>query len=198
MNKNILLISLGLWTLLGCSKHFMPLYEDAQVAYREGKWIEVIDNINLALPFWREDDGQENKAQAYQLLGKAYHKLKKIDKATEAYNKAVELSTNTFDSANELGTIYLASKQSHLAIAAYREALKMKKDDPSALLGLGNSYYDEGRYTDARVMYQRVIDSSPGVRDALDYLQLINEKLRQKTIKRAPAPKRSKGQLRKS
>jgi tetratricopeptide (TPR) repeat protein len=164
--------------LIGCSKRFGPLYNDAQQMYEEEKWIETIDNINLALPFWRESDGQENKAQAYQLLGKAYHKLKKIDKASEAYSKAIELSTNTYESAYSLGLIYLTSNQPVPATKAFKDALGMKKDDPWALLGLGNAYFDSANYEEARVVYQRIIDSSPGVKEALDFLQLIKEKMR--------------------
>jgi len=183
MKKRFLLL-VGICALLtvGCSKRFLPLFEKAREAYQEDNWIEAIDNINLALPFWRESDGQEAKAQAYQLLGKSYHKLKKIDKASEAYANAVELSTNTYDSAYELGMIYLTSKQSQQAIKSFKDALRMKKDDPWALVGLGNAYYDSANYTEARVMYQRVIDSSPGVREALEFLRLISDKTAQKVI----------------
>ncbi len=198
MNKIALIfIAFAVAVLGGCSKRFMPLYEDGKEAYSEGNWIETIDDINLALPFWRESDGQENKAQAYQLLGKAYHKLKKIDKASEAYAKAVELSTNTYESAYELGMIYLTSKQNALSITAFKEALKMKKDDPWALVGLGNAYYDAGKYGEARIVYQRVVDSSPGVRESLEYLRLIDDKMRLKVVPVAPKPKRSNGRIKK-
>jgi tetratricopeptide (TPR) repeat protein len=181
MNKLRFLVAVLLCcTLIGCSKRFGPLFEKAQQMYAEKKWIETIDNINLALPFWRESDGRENKAQAYQLLGKAYHELKKIDKAIESYTKAVELSTNanTYDAAYSLGVIYLTANQPAPAVNAFKEALGRKKDDPWALIGLGNAYFAAGNYREARFAYQRVIDSSPGVRESLEYLKLIDEKAR--------------------
>jgi tetratricopeptide (TPR) repeat protein len=198
MNKIaiVLLVFFGAG-LTGCSKRFAPLYANAQAAYAEDNWIETIDNINLALPFWRESDGQEQKAQAYQLLGKAYHKLKKIDKASESYAKAVELSTNTYESAYELGMIYLISKQTSSSIKSFKEVLKMKKDDPWALVGLGNAYYDEGNYNEARAFYQRVIDSSPGVREAIDFLRLIEQKEKTKVVTSPKKPKRGFMQIKK-
>jgi tetratricopeptide (TPR) repeat protein len=194
MNKIAVLLAALALTLPACSKRFGPLYKDAQEAFAEGKWIETIDNINLGLPFWKESDGQENKAQAYQLLGKAYHKLQKIDKASDAYAKAIELSTNTYDSAYQLGLIYLTSKQTDQSIKSFKEALKMKKDDPAALLGLGNAYYDSGKLADAKVFYQRIIESSPAVREALDFLRLLDDKMKAKSVKKS-APKQPRGYM---
>lgn len=171
------LIILCIFVFGGCTRKFDPLFEKSQKSFSEKRYVDCIDAAHLALAKWRDSDGTENKAKAYQLLGKAYHEIKKIDKASEAYARAVELSENTYDSAYQLGVIYLASNEPQLAAKSFQDALRMINDDPMALVGLGNAYYDLEKYAKARQIYSRVIDTSPGVSQALEYIGLIDQKL---------------------
>lgn len=159
-----------------CKRDFNIYYEKARREFHDQNYINTIDSINIGLLHWRDYHGEEKKAQAYQLLGQAYHHLRNMDKAMEAYREAVRLSTNTFPSAYELGMMYLTKNQPERAMDAFQKALKMKTDDPMALLGLANSYFALRRYKDAQFTYQRIVDVSPGVRDALEALTLIKNK----------------------
>jgi tetratricopeptide (TPR) repeat protein len=177
MKINIFILALGTFLLSACSKNFMPYLERAETSYAQSKYVECVDAVQLGLPLWKDSDGEDSKARAYELLGKSYHHLKKIDKATDAFQRAVSISDNTYDSAYSLGIIYLASSEPQLAAKAFQDALRMKKDDPEALVGLGNAYYDQKKYKQAKQIYQRVIDTSPGVKDALQYIALVDKKL---------------------
>jgi tetratricopeptide (TPR) repeat protein len=168
--------------LFGCKKNISSYVEKATKKYAEKNYIETIDNLNVGLLHWNKSDGDEIKAQAYQLLGRSYHGLYNYDKAIEAYREAIKLSTRTFDSAYQLGIIYLTRNQPDVSMDFFQKALKMKTDDPWALLGLANSYFSLNRLKDAQFIYQRIIDVSPAVREALESLSQVKSKIR------APAP----------
>jgi len=163
----------------GCAKKFEPLLAKARKSYSQKNYVESIDALNLALRSWSDSDGTEKKAQASELLGKAYKEIGKYDKAMENFADAIQLSTNTYESAYSLGNLYLMASLPKNAVRVFKEALKMKMDDPMALVGLGNAYFALGDLTQAKVAYQRVIDTSPGVATSLEFLQLIDKKMRE-------------------
>jgi tetratricopeptide (TPR) repeat protein len=190
------------WTLLsifivltGCEKKFVPFLEKGREDFSSKNFINCVDNLNVGLLHWKESDGSDRKAEAYELLGQAYQQLRNTDKAIESYQEAVKLSTSTFLSAYALGMIYLTKEQSEAAIVNFRKALTMKKDDPLSLLGLANGFYIGRRYSDAMATYQKVLDVSPGVHDALESLTALRNRGRLKQtfslcVKRRPPTKR--------
>jgi len=163
----------------GCRQNFEKLYDKAQQAYEQKNYTLVIYHLNLAIPRWKSSDGTEKKAQAYQMLGIAHHTLKDIDQAAEAFREAIKLSDKTYDSAYGLGIIYLITKQYKPARDTFQIALRMKKDDPMALLGLGDSLYLSKQFEEAKAVYKRILEVSPGVREALDNIERINQKMPQ-------------------
>jgi tetratricopeptide (TPR) repeat protein len=171
MKRTVLLMFALLAT--GCQRNFDELLVDSRSAYAEKNYTEVIDNMNLALPRWRNGNGADLKAEAYELLGKSYHALRKLDQASEAYREAIQLSNNVYDSAYALGIMSTASSQHEKAKEAYQAALRMKPNDPLALVGLGDSLYNLGRTNEAKAVYEKVLAVSPGVTNALANLRLI-------------------------
>ncbi len=197
MNPRFIPLLFFLFSLPGCRAGFPELYEKALENFSRGNYVDAADQLNLGLSRWTASEGEEAKAQAYQLLGKSYHKLHKRDKPAEAFEQAIRLSTNTFDSAYALGIISLASSKPQAAAKAFQDALRMKRDDPLALVGLGNALYALKEYKAAQEHYRRVLDTSPGVREALEALNLVEKKLQSpapRTTKNPPS--RSKGSLR--
>lgn len=160
----------------GCAKKFAPLLEKARRLYAQNQYVDTIDTLSLALRSWRESDGTEMKAQASQILGMAYKQIGKFDKAMNCFSDAIELSTNTYDAAYTLGLLYLTASQHKDSVRAFKEALKMRKDDPLALVGLGNAYFALNDYGQARVAFQRVMDTSPGVSNAVESLAIIDKR----------------------
>jgi tetratricopeptide (TPR) repeat protein len=182
-----LAFSLALFLLVGCERNFNALLSQARKELANKNDTAVIDDIHLALPRWRERDGADKKGEAYELLGKAYHNLRKLDQATDAYDEAIKISNNTYDAAYALGVMHLAALQYEQAKDAFQVALRMRRDDPSALLGLGDSLYNLKKFTEAKVVYRRIVDVSPAVNDALANLKLVDQKISEKERAEAAA-----------
>ncbi|MCB4756773.1 MAG: tetratricopeptide repeat protein [Elusimicrobia bacterium] len=170
-----------------CADDFPTLLKKGAGAYENKNFTAAVDALVLAVDRWRERDGVEKKSQAYHLLGQSYDKLRKLDKAIEAYTNAVNASPQAGESAYELGMIYLTTQEVGLAEKAFKVALRTKKDDPMALVGLGNSLFQQKKYEEARTAYQRVIDTSPGVKTALESLEITRQKLQARSKPRPQA-----------
>jgi tetratricopeptide (TPR) repeat protein len=164
--------------LTACHDDFRTSLGKARQDFVENDSIGVIDTLNLALENWKESDGRDAKGQAYQLLGKSYQKLGNTDKAIEAFGRAVELSTNTYDAAYALGVYFLATQRIDNAIKSFRRALVMRANEPRSLLGLGDAFYLQQKYTDALATYRQIIRTSPAVSDALYNIEITQKKLR--------------------
>lgn len=198
MNRKFLTLVCAGLLLAGCRKAFLPALDEANSAFAEKNYINTVDIINTSLPNWREKDGNEKKAEAYSLLGKAYHEMHNVDKSIEAYQQALSLSDNMFDAAYDMGTLLLAKRQLEQARKAFLDALRMKPNDPLALLGLGNTYFELGRKDEALEAFHKVLEVSPGVHDALENIRVLKagkpaakkpavKKAAAKPAKKAPA-----------
>ncbi len=170
------LVAILLLTFTACERNFDELMDEAREASQEQNHTVVIDSLTLALPRWKEEHGAPQKAEAYELLGKSYYALKKPDQAADSFRVAIKLSDNTYDSAYLLGLICTASFQHKSAQEAFQNALRMKKDAPLALLGLGDSLFAQGKYNDAKEIYKRVLAVSPGVPEALKNIDLVDNR----------------------
>jgi tetratricopeptide (TPR) repeat protein len=168
------ILVLAVCAAAGCRKGFEPYYEKARRAFDNQNDIEAVDALQLGLPRWHSSDGVEAKAQAYQLLGQAYHRLRNTDKAIAAYRQAIQLSSSTFESARALGQLLLARGQHEAAMRVLQRSLQMRPGDPEALLGLGNAYYMLHRTSEARQSFQQVLDNSPAVREAMEALKAMD------------------------
>src|SRR4029077_8314532 len=115
------------------------------------------------------------KAEAYELLGRSYHQLRSIDRAIESYEQALKLSHKRFDATYDLGSIYITSNQPQPGAIAFQDALRVKPDDPLPMVGIGNCFFQMKRYDEATLMFQRVIDVSPGVKESIENLALLNK-----------------------
>ncbi|MCG3205085.1 MAG: hypothetical protein KCHDKBKB_01802 [Elusimicrobia bacterium] len=162
--------------LTGCGKRFSASVDEAETAFSKHVYVDAIDAINNGLLKWKESDGTDLKGRAYEILGKSYHRLRNTDKAIEAYEQAVALSTRTVDSAMALGNLYLAKNQPELALKSYSAALQMKPKDPLVYLGLGNAYFAAKKIPEAVAQFEKVLDVSPGAREALEQLAVLKSK----------------------
>jgi len=184
MRKLIPLTILPLLCLLGCGRNFAELYVKGQKEFNEKNFIEAVDVLNKAVQAWDKDDGPDQKASAYELLGRSYHSLRKIDKASEAFREALHASENNYGAAYELGMIYLTESKFDQASKTFKKALRVKENDAWALLGLGNSYFGMGNFRIAKMNYQQILKSSPAVKEAIEHLKITNQKLKKKKTKK--------------
>ena len=170
----------------GCRTQFAPALEKGEAAFAEGDYITTVDTLNLALLKWREPDGTESKARAFELLGASYDRLHNPGKAKNAYIQAVALSTRTYTALTNLGKIQLAANEPEKAYETFTTAVRRRPTDPLAHLGVANSLYALGRRNEAIAAYRKVLQVSPGVEDALASL----EQLRRQPKPRSRRPSR--------
>jgi tetratricopeptide (TPR) repeat protein len=173
----------------GCQKGLTPYLAMAKKNFADKNYVDTIDALNGGLTYWKESEGADKKAEAYELLGKSYRALRNSDKAVEAYQQAAKISPNRFDVYYDMASIYLTKGFADQAERSFRQALRNRPDDALALLGLGNSLYTQRKLDEARAAFQRILDTSPGVKDALESLAALNRLARKPG--RAPAVKAS-------
>lgn len=172
MNQTKLLAALCL-LLVSCGGDFPGALAKAEKTFAEKNYIDTVDTLLSGIGDWKESDGNDAKGRAYELLGQSYHALRNTQKALEAYKEAAVLSEKTFDASYALGNLHLAQSHPDAARKSFLEALRKKPNDPQALLGLGNSYFAEKKIPEAAAAFQKVIDVSPGVREAQEALKII-------------------------
>ena len=139
--RRMLTVTLFAAVAAGCGRNFDGLVAQAQDKFVQKRHIEAIDALTLALAVWRDADGTEKKGKALELLGRAHQAAHQPEKAAVAYEEALKHSGDVYDAAYGLGIIRLAASQFHKGAQAVDLALRMKKDDPLALIGLGNAHF---------------------------------------------------------
>ena len=174
----------------GCQKHLASYLAKAHKTFSEKNYVDTIDALNAGLTYWRESDGPEKKAEAYELLGKSHRALRNLDKSLDAYQQAVKFSNSRYDVYYDMASIYLTKGLADQAERNFREALRVKPDDPLSLLGLGNSLFEQRKYEEAREAFQRIIDTSPGVKDALASIAAMKKPAARKTVMKAATKKK--------
>ncbi len=175
--------------LIGCQKHLGSYLLAAQKTFAEKNYVDTIDTLNSGLNYWQESEGVDKKAAAYELLGKSHRALRNVDKALESYQLAAKISQNRFGVYYDMASIYLTKGFAEQAEQNFREALRVKPDNPLALLGLGNSLFTQRKTDEARQAFQRILDTSPGVKDALESLSAMNKPGRKTAASKKSPPK---------
>lgn len=109
--------------------------------FRQGKLEEAYASFRLA-------ETQEPRDPIIQSwIGFVLFKLKRYDDAIKSLNNAVRLGGNTSDTHNNLGNAYLAKGELDAAIAAYRRAVELVKEqtgNPDPHYNLGNALVKKG------------------------------------------------------
>lgn len=172
---------LAMLFLSACGTDFKGALADAEIAHSEKRYIDVVDGLNKVLPKWKDPEDKDARARAFELLGKSYYEMRNTDKAVEAFRMASSTSDKTYDSAYALGNIYLLKNEPDHAIKSFLVALKKRPNDPLALLGLGNGYYMAKQTAAAIATFEKVLDASPGVREAMEQLAVLRARSAKKT-----------------
>lgn len=81
--------------------------------------------------------------------GLSYYKQEQYAKAIEEFEKIVEANPDYESGFRILGDCYLRVREYDHAIAAFQNALQLKKDTYVSHYGLALAYYNTGRYTEA-------------------------------------------------
>ena len=113
--------------------------------------------------------------KTWQFLSNAYIAAREWKKAVPALEKAAQLS----EKGNEymqLGQVNLQMQNWDSAISAYEKALSKGglKDNSDAHLGIGSAYFNQKKYSEAKVALEKIPANSPNSKFAKSYIQAIN------------------------
>src|SRR5712692_9950577 len=121
--------------------------------------------------------GAERQAEAYFQQGLALEETgAPIEKAVEAYNRAVELNPSAAGALVNLGTIYYRQRKYEEAERQYERAIAVDSNYPLAHYNLGNLYDEQGDLTRAEQHYLTALRLNPSYADAHFNLALLAER----------------------
>ena len=95
------------------------------------------------------------------LLGKISEAQAKTRQSIDFYKQAQKLRPDYLPVYINLGNAYLELDLPDLARASFENALKIGKDDPAALYGLGRVNYAQGNYEKASSLFEKVLSIAP-------------------------------------
>lgn len=126
-----------------------------------------------------EIKAESTNAYVWNEKGNVHFKQGDLDKAINAYNKAIQLSPSFGWPYSNLALAYLAKGQYPEAILLYQKSIELLNSNREKALswnGLGNVYRLKNDYTNAVVAYQKAAELDPdtaGMRDAADNFQIV-------------------------
>lgn len=119
----------------------------------------------------------ERQAESYFQEGLALEESgAPIEKAIEAYRKAVDLNPGAAGALVNLGTIYYRQRKYEEAESHYQRAIEVDSNYPLAHYNLGNLYDEQGDFTRAEQHYATALQLNPSYADAHFNLALLSER----------------------
>ena len=107
------------------------------------------------------------------ILGMAYVKLEKFDKALESYQSALKLNPKDHVTLYNLGIVYHDTMEFDKAIIYYKKAIKHYPNYLDALFNLGYVYKQKGDFLKAAKLFEIIINKEPKYFNALRCLSEI-------------------------
>jgi cytochrome c-type biogenesis protein CcmH/NrfG len=156
----------------GDAKKSLGILEEAVHKYPKDKWLalfsaefysvigkdtKAIQKLNILLG--KEPDFSE----AWALLGEIYSKGNHFKKATQAYEKAVNLKPSESNWLDSLVTLYFMGKKTKMAGKLLRDALKVNPADHWFRLLLALTYLFENKPKQAFSIVKNVLEDHPNL-----------------------------------
>lgn len=113
---------------------------------------EALSHFIYLSKIFPEDSG------IYYNLGIVYEKLKELDKAENAYLKAIEFSPKEVDAHYNLGLVYIDKKEYEKAVDCFESVLAQDNKDSNSYFSIGLCYFKEGKLDGAKYYFQRTIE----------------------------------------
>ena len=116
--------------------------------YRDGEMQRASDALEAAL---------ENKTTGamrrhiYLYLGKSYESSGRLDKAIDAYERAVEYDRKNWRRHRDLARLYEQAKLYRRAVSSYLEAMRRNSGEPGVPFALGRTWRKIGLYEEAEL-----------------------------------------------
>jgi len=133
----------------------------------DGLDASVVDQLREAqqvvLQATTQNASSKALADAYGSLARVYHAYEFFDSAEAAYVNASRLADSDARWPHLLGYLYQQTGRLEEATASLLATRRIRPDDPTVTVRLGEVYLGLNRLHDARDEYQRVIDTFPAV-----------------------------------
>ena len=137
----------------------LAVSRDAAAAYSRGDTAAAVDDFSKAVAADPHDAGALNN------LGQVLVKAGRVQEAIPYFDRAIEISAQTWSYRFNRARAYEELKQWGPAIADYRAAAQLFPDDYATQFNLGKSLEADGNLPDAIDAYQQAIKLAPGQPD---------------------------------
>jgi O-antigen ligase len=146
----------------------------ALVARKAVNWPMIITEIDKGYSAFATLDPMSTPLQWYR--GEANYSLNNIPQALEDFKKAYNANPYHIHVLNNLATCYEMQSDHNRAILYYKKALEIYPEFKDALINLGATYYNTGKYEQA---YQTLLLCKPNTQNLRlqQYLKSVKEKL---------------------
>ena len=105
------------------------------------------------------------KARGYNDLGNAFNRAGQLDKADEAYRKAISLDPNSYDAHNDLGIAYAKNNQIGKALEEFNKAMAIRPTYARPHSNVGIIYARMNRMDKAIEEFSKSIELDPANSD---------------------------------
>ena len=146
-------------------------YKKANALCLENSYKEAAANYLNAILIDR------NNAESCFGLGICYKHLKQYSKAIKYFEMAAERKEDYFEAFYELGICHLLEGIPCGAIKNFVRAIQINPDNPDAILQLGMAHELCEEYDLALMIYQKLIENSPGFIKAYEHKSTLLMKL---------------------
>ncbi len=165
--------------LRGLSVYYEKGGEPSQAAFWEGRYAQLFPNhisafgraaalhlaagdTRAAIEFAKSGLEREQRADLYDLLGKAYAEAGQDEAAEEAFRETIRLEPYDEEYRYNLGYLHLRAQRFEQALAAFDEGLKVFDKSPRIELGRATAYYGLRRFDEALDCTLKAAELAPG------------------------------------
>jgi tetratricopeptide (TPR) repeat protein len=150
--RSLVFLLLGITALAACSRKLDPRVQEGYDLVVAGR---VDDAIALANSMLAEDP---DDAPAYNLLGLAHYKVKRLDEAAEQYLLALESDPGYAEAHFNLGNCYQMQGKVKEAESSFAAAVREEGAFVPARYNLGKIYEKSGRTDQAIEEYKKCVE----------------------------------------
>ena len=125
-------------------QHLIKLYNQSKLGEVFEQTSTLIKQYNNSLVLW-------------SLLGVSAAQIGKLDKAVDAFKKALSIQPNNADAYYNLGNVLHKQGKLEEAVEAYKKLISIKPDNAEAYLNIGNVLHEQGKLEEAVSNYNKAI-----------------------------------------
>ncbi|MDC3020982.1 tetratricopeptide repeat protein [Paracoccaceae bacterium] len=123
--------------------------------YNQGKLGEVFEQTSTLTKQY------PNSLVLWNLLGASAAQTGRLDKAVDAFKKAISIKPDYADAYNNMGNALKGQGKLEEAIEAYNKALSINPDYTEAYYNMGNALKEQGKLDEAIEAYKKALSIKP-------------------------------------